>query len=446
MKKLRLLLGLGLVAAALLMMSACGGDGDDDESASSTTPEDSDVAGDSTGVTDTEVKWGTHFPLSGNPAAAYAPIAFGMDAFFKYINAQGGIYGRQLTLLIGDDHYNPADTVEVVRKLVEQDQVFGIIGGLGEATHLSVYKYLEERGIPDMFVSTGLLKWVEPVAKNRFGGNPDYVVEGTFLGQYIANNFDGKKLGLLIQNDALGAEGETGLKKGIEGSDVEIVATESYEAEQPDVSSQTQRLRDAGAEVVAVFAIPPQAASLVKTARETLNWDIPIIVSGINSSDIFVLLAGAETAEGVVSFTFGHQAYEKDFPGIQTYDKIWAKYGNGGDLNNFETYGMFVAELTIHIMELAGPDLTRESFLDAAESVCQFWCTSCPGVGPISLSPTDHKPTEALIYNEVQDGKWVAISDPVAVESTTDCSPPELPEGYADQPPVGADAQFVDIP
>ena len=83
-------------------------------------------------MTATEVKWGTHFPLSQNPAAAYAPIAYGMKAFFDYISAQGGVYGRKITLSIGDDHYNPADTVEVVRQLVEQDKVFGIVGGLGE--------------------------------------------------------------------------------------------------------------------------------------------------------------------------------------------------------------------------------------------------------------------------------------------------------------------------
>jgi len=433
-------LSVALVAVVLLV-AACGGD----EDQPSTTPTATGT-GDTTGVTATEVKWGTHFPLSQNPAAAYAPIAFGMKAFFDYISAQGGVYGRKLTLLIGDDHYNPPDTVEVVKKLVEQDKVFGIVGGLGEGTHLAVWKYLEEKGIPDMFVSTGLDAWTNPVVKSRFGGNPDYITEGTFLGQYIAKNFDGKKLGLLIQSDALGAEGEKGLKKGIEGSDVEIIATETYEATQADVSAQTQRLKTAGAEVVAVFAIPPQAASLVKTARETLGWDVPIIVSGINCSDIFILLAGARDAEGVVSFTFGHQAYETELPGTQKYQKIWDKYGNGGALSNFELYGMFVAELTVHIMELAGPDITRGSFLDAAESVCKFMCTSCPGFGPISLSPTDHQPTQVLMYNVVKDGKWGPVGSPVDFETTKECTPPTPPPGFEDQPKVGADAPYVDVP
>jgi ABC-type branched-subunit amino acid transport system substrate-binding protein len=217
---------------------------------------------------------------------------------------------------------------------------------------------------------------------------------------------------------------------------------------QSDVTAQTQRLKNDGVDVVAVFAIPPQAASLVKAARETLHWDVPIVVSGINCSDIFVALAGAADAEGVVSFTFGHQAYEPEIAGVQKYEKIWDKFANGttGPLNNFELYGMFVAELTTDIIERAGPDISRGSFLDAAESTCKFMCSTCPGFGPVSLSPTDHKPTEVFIINVVHDGGWVPTGDPVDFETTKDCTAPTPPAGYEDQPKVGADADYVETP
>jgi branched-chain amino acid transport system substrate-binding protein len=447
-RKLTVIAASAALVLLVLMAAACPGGGG--SSSSTSTPGVSSsqptIGPDTTGVTSSEVKWGTTFPLSGNPAAAYAPIAYGMDAMFKYINAQGGVYGRKLTLMIGDDHYNPSDTVEVTRQLVEGDKVFGMIGNLGDATQLAVYKYLEERGIPNMFLSTGLAVWTDPIVKSRFGGNPDYVTEGTFLGEYIVKNFPGKKVGFLLQNDQLGIDGETGLKKGLEGGNNEIVATEKYEAIQSDVSAQTQRLKNAGAEVLVAFAIPPQAASMVKTARETLNWDVPILVSGINCSDIFVSLAGAADAEGVISFTFGHQAYDTDFPGVQKYEKIWAKYGNGGPLSNFELYGMFVAELNVYIMELTGPDFNRETYLNAAESTCEFMCTTCPGFGPVSLSPTDHQPTEVLVYNEVVNGGWKAISAPVSFERTKSCAQPVLPADFDKQPKVGADAEYVDVP
>src|SRR3990170_2965129 len=279
---------LTLAALTAVTLTACGSSEEPPpQGATPARPEASPAVEEVPGVTDTEIKLGTHLPLSQTPAAAYAPIGNGMRVYFDYINdTQGGVYGRKITLLIGDDHYNPPDTVEVVRKLVEQDKVFAIVGGLGESTHLAVYKYLEERGVPDLFISSGISEWTEPLVRTRFGGNPVYITEGEMLGQYIAENHDGKMLGLLLQNDEFGFEGGDGILRGIEGSDVEVVATEYYEEVEWDVTAQAQRLKNAGAEVVAAYAIPPPAASLVKAAREILNWDAPIIVTGVDATDL----------------------------------------------------------------------------------------------------------------------------------------------------------------
>jgi branched-chain amino acid transport system substrate-binding protein len=440
-------LAVALVAAALLVVGCGESKNEPTTPGAQATAKGTPIGqGDTTGVTDTEVKLGTHVPLSQNAAAAYAPIAYGMKSFFDYINLQGGVYGRKITFLIGDDHYNPSDTVEVVKKLVEQDKVFAIVGGLGEATHNTVWKYLEEKGVPDMYVATGTAKWTDPAVRTRFSGNPDYVTEGTVLGQYIAKNYNGKKLGLLLQSDEMGQDGEKGLRKGIEGSDVKITSVQQYDVVQSDVTAQTQRLKNDGVDVIAVYAIPPQAASLVKAARETLNWDVPIIVSGINQSDIFVALAGANNAEGVVSCVFGHQAYETELPGIQKYEKIWARTGTGGPLSNFALYGISIAEAIVWDLEMAGSNLTRGSFLDAAESMCNVYCSTCRGVGPWTTSPTDHRMNETEQINVVKDGKWVTVGDPVSYESTPNCTPATPPAGFEDQPKVGEDAGYVDVP
>jgi branched-chain amino acid transport system substrate-binding protein len=442
---------VAVLAASMLLVLSCGGGEKKEEGTPGAATKAAGTPigqGDTTGVTDTEIKLGTHYPLSGNPAAVYGTIAYGMKAFFDYINAQGGIYGRQINFIIGDDHYNPPDTVEVVKKLVEQDKVFAMISGLGEETHAAVWKDLEEKGIPDMYLSTGLDKWTDPVVRTRFAGNPDYVSEGTFLGQYIAKTYPGAKLGILEQSDELGQDGEKGLRKGIEGTDVEITAVEKYEVVQSDVTAQTQRLKNDGVDVVAVFAIPPQAASLVKAARETMNWDVPIVVSGINCSDIFIMLAGAAAAEGVESFTFGRQAYEPEIPGVQKYEKIWDKFQNGttGPLTNFELYGMSIAEATTWDLEMAGKDLTRGTFLDAAESMCKVECSTCVDFGTWNTSPTDHKINETFIINVVKDGKWLPVGDTTSFESTPNCTPKTPPEGFEDQPPVGAGAEYVETP
>jgi ABC-type branched-subunit amino acid transport system substrate-binding protein len=416
---------LAMMVLAVIVLTACGDDDETttDDGTAVPTVEDGTAepteptAGDTTGVSDTEIKFGTHMPLSQSPAAAYAMIADGIRAYFEMINEEeGGVYGRKISFIVGDDHYAPADTVEVVRQLVEQDEVFAIVGGLGEETHLAVYKYLEERGIPDLFISSGIKIWTDPVVKTRFGGNPVYVQEGAMLGQYIAETYDGAKLGLLIQNNEFGFEGQEGIEAGLEGSNVEITAIETYEDVDFDASPQAQRLKNANVDVVAAYGIPPQVASLVKTAREVLNWDVPIIISGVNVTDIFIALAGAENAEGIVSVVFGYQTWQTENPGLQVYLDAMAKYAPDAPVENFTEYGFAVAELTVEGLKRAGPDLTRENFVEALETIRGYECLVC--FTPVSFSPTDHRPFESEVYIRLEDGKWVPFGEPVSFEST----------------------------
>jgi ABC-type branched-subunit amino acid transport system substrate-binding protein len=411
-----------LLAAILLgglLLSSCGGE----EKEVSKTPVSTGPAGAQTpgaqkvpGVTDTEIILGTHFPISQTPAAAYAPITDGLRAYFEYVNSQGGIYGRKITFLVGDDHYNPADAVEVVRKLVEQDGIFAMVSGLGDPPHIAVWKYLEENGVPDMFISGGLDKYTDPLVRTRFQGNPNYGTEGRMLAKYIVENYNGKKLALLLENDEGGENGKKGLLKGPEGSDVEIVAEETYESTQWDVTAQAQRLKAANPAVIAVYAIPPPAASLVKVAREVLSWDVPIVVSGIVVTDIFIQLAGAQNAEGVASVVFGKQVYQTDDPGVQRHIQIMEQFGQGVPPSNFTLYGQVVAELMVKSLENAGPNLTRESLVEGAEAIRDWCCTLC--VTPVNLSPTDHRPFEMEVYDRVENGKWVPFGEPVSFEST----------------------------
>lgn len=371
------------------------------------------------GVSDTEIKLGTHMPLSQSPAAAYAIIADGMRAYFDYINdTEGGVYGRKITLLVGDDHYSPPDTVDVVRKLVEQDKVFAIVGGLGEATHLAVWKYLEERGVPDLFISSGIEEWTDPVVKTRFGGNPVYSQEGQMLGQYVAKQYPGKKLGLLIQDDEFGHQGEAGVRKGIEGSGVQITAVQTYDAANllGDVTGQAQRLKNEDVDVVIAYALPAQAASLIKTARKVLNWGVPIVISGINASNAFVQLAGEDNAEGVVTVLFGHQTWETDNPGVQQFLQVMQKYAPAASVENFSEYGYFIGELTVEGLKQAGPNLTRGSLVDALGNMRGYMCSVC--FAPVSMSPTDHRPIEIEAYVRLEKGKWVPFGDLANFEST----------------------------
>jgi hypothetical protein len=246
-----------------------------------------------------------------------------------------------------------------------------------------------------MFILTGNTKWTDPVARNRFAILVDYINEGRVLGEYIAENYPGKKLGIIAQNDDFGKEGEEGLRLGVEGADMEIVV-EYYESTQSDMTPQVQRLKNDNVDVIAAYTMPPQAGSVFKSARETLNWDVPILITGVNAVEIVGLLAGYDNIEGAISVMFAHQAFETEHPGIAQHRETLAEYAPEVEFNNLTLFGFAIGEFMVHILEENGPDLTRDSFLDTAESICGWMCSTCRA--PVSMSPTDHRPTEVEVY------------------------------------------------
>jgi ABC-type branched-subunit amino acid transport system substrate-binding protein len=412
----------------MLAFSACGEEKKGEEG----TPQVTKAAGETPsaekvpGVTDTEIVLGTHLPLSGYAAAWGVDIKAGMDAYFAYVNDQGGVYGRKVRLIVYDDQYTGPLAAEAVRKLVEQDKVFAIMGATGSAAHSAVWKYLETSGVPDMFLLTCDWKWTDPVVKSRFAFLVDCPTEGKILGKYIADNFAGKKLGIIAQNDEFGKGGEQGLREGVKDANIDIVV-EYYEETQNDLIAQVQRLKNENVDVIAAYAMPIQVGSVIKGAHETLGWNVPILVTGVDAVEVVALLAGLNNIEGTVSVVFGHQAFETDVPGIAQHYEIMAKYTPGVKPTNLTLVGATVAEAMTKVLEETGPDLTRESFLDAAESLCG-WMASTAFV-PVNMSPTDHRPVEVEVYvratvdrsTNPPTFRWQPFGEPYGFESTPEC-------------------------
>jgi len=399
--------------------------------------------GETVGVTDTSIKIGALLPISNTTAAAWGiPISQGEKAFFDYINDQGGIYGRKLELDVGDSQYTGPVASETIRKLVEQDGIFALEGSLGTEAHLAVYKYLEEKDIPDMYILTGDSIWTDPVAHNRFGWLVDYTDEGRVLGRYIGNNFDGKKVGILIQNDGFGQEGEKGLKLGIAdtGASMTYADTEQYDASQTDVSGQISRLKAAGVDVVAFYGMPAQASGGIKYARETLSWNVPFVITGVDAVEIVGQLAGYDNIAGTVSVVYGHQAFKSDWPGIKEFTDILAKYAPDASMDNLTLTGMSIAESMVGVLRQTGQDLTRSKFLAAAESTCNY--VSRASIAPSSTSPTDHRPIEFEEYvratvdktNTAKPFTWQPFGDVMTFESTKNCVTPTQPPDFESQP------------
>ena len=400
------------------------------------------LPGEEQGVTDSEIRIGTLLPLSGNPAAAWGiAISRGMQAYYDYINDNGGIYGRKIKLIVADSQYSGPVASEAARRLVERDKVFAIQGSLGTEVHSVVYKYLEEHGILDMFILTGNSKWTVPVAPTRFCGLVDYITEGRIFARYIKQNFDGQKLGILAQNDEYGKEGERGVREGLEelGANMDVTVV-YYEETVSDVTAQVQRLKGADVDIIAFWGGPVQAANMIKAARETLSWKVPMMVNGTNALEIVGQLAGYDNIEGTVSGMMGHQAWETSIPGIAERKAIVAQYAPDVTFDNIVLVGYSISEGMAGFFKQAGKELTRESFIKAAESLCNY--KSDIGLVAASTSPTDHRSAEAdvLVRAAVDRSsgtpifRWEPFGDVTSFESTTDCVVPTPPADAENQP------------
>lgn len=399
------------------------------------------LPGDTTGVTDTQIKIGTLQPMTGVAASWGIPYTHGMQAYFDYINAQGGIYGRKLVLDIGDSQYSGPMATEAARKLIDQDNVFAFVGNLGTQVEAAVSQYIDEKGIPDIFVLSGVQQFVNPVQKNRFTAQVDYVTEGKIFATYLDKTYPGKKLGILAQNDDFGKEGEEGTRQGLKDLNSKMeVTTEYYDATMTDVTSQVQRLKADNVDVIMFWGGPLQAANMMKVARQTLSWDVPMLINEANAGEGLGALAGFDNIDGVVSTTIGHQSWETDVPGVVSRRDIVAKYAPDVGWDNMVFAGYTTAESFVGLLKQAGKDLSRQSLIAAAESVCKF--STDISMVPESTSPTDHRFVEAEIFVKAtvdRSGatpslRWVPFGDVVDFESTKDCKVATPPAGASDQP------------
>ncbi len=370
------------------------------------------------GVTDTEIVLGTHLPLSGSPAAAYGPIADGMNAYFDYINSQGGVHGRKIKLLVGDDHYSPPDALDVVREQVEQQHVFAIVGGVGDQTELAVMKYLEDNGVPDMFVGGGLPIFSEPVVRTRFTMQTDYVTETKIMGDFVERTMTGKREGILYENDEAGLTGVQAAEDllGSTHSDIQIVSKQAYDPSGADVTAQMQRLKADNPDFVVLMANVAAAANAIKVSREVLNWNVPFVLSAVSAVEATIALAGPANIEGTISMTPGKMISETDDAGVRKHIELMHEFAPGVEPSGLTEYGMAIAELTVQALKNAGPNLTRDTFIDGAENIRDY--CGLLGLGPVNLSPTDHRVSEGGWPEEVIGGKWVKIGAPSNYEST----------------------------
>jgi branched-chain amino acid transport system substrate-binding protein len=373
-----------------------------------------------TGATDTEIKIGNIMPYSG-PASAYGVIGKTEEAYFKKINAEGGINGRKINFISYDDGYSPPKAVEQVRKLVEGDEVLLVFNPLGTPSNSAIQKYLNAKKVPQLFVATGASKWNDP--KDflwTMGWQPSYQSEAHIYAKYLMKEKPDGKIAILYQNDDFGKDYLKGMKDGLGAKASQIIAEESYETTEPSIDGHIVKLKATGADVFISITTPKFAAQAIKKLAE-IEWKPLHIVSNVSASVGGVIKpAGFENAQGVLSAAYAKDGADPQWdndPGMKKFFAFLEKYyPDGNKLDASVVYGYGAAQTMVKVLEMCGDDLTRANVMKQAASLKDFAPdTMLPGV-KINTSATDFAPIKQLQMMRFKGEKWELFGDIISGE------------------------------
>jgi len=364
------------------------------------------------GVTATTITIGGTVPISG-PAAAYGSVGRGADAYFKYVNSKGGVFGRKIDYEYLDDEFDVAKTITLTRQLVEQDQVLAVFNSVGTEHALAIRSYLNDRKVPQLFIGSGVSKLATEHAKYPWsmGYLPSFAGEGAIYGRYIAAHQPKARIAVLYENSDFGKDMLNGLRRGL-GGKAKIVGTQAYEIADSDVASQMARLKSTGANTLMLFATP-QFAIFGYVGAFRLGWHPQVYVTSVSISPDIMKISRVATSrkqvEGSVSIAFVKDPTAKQWAKDRTvrlYKSIMQRFlpsAKSDDVFNY--YGMAVAYTMVDTLRKAGRNLTREGVLKAATHLNEVNPFLLPGVR-IQTSPSDYYPMDKVKLARYKSDHW----------------------------------------
>jgi branched-chain amino acid transport system substrate-binding protein len=373
------------------------------------------------GATDTEIKIGNIMPYSG-PASAYGVIGKTEEAYFRKINAEGGINGRKINFISYDDAYSPPKTVEQARKLVESDEVLIVFNPLGTPPNTAIQKYMNAKKVPQLFVATGATKWNDPKEFPwTMGWQPNYQSESQIYAKYILKELPNAKIAILYQNDDYGKDYVKGLKDGLGAKAASmIIAEESYETTQPTIDSNIVKLKSTNAEVFFNVTTPKFAAQAIKKMAE-IDWKPLHFLNNVSSSIGSVMKpAGFENSQNIISSNYLKDPTDpqwKDDAGMKAWNAFLDKYypeANRADLSVM--YAYTVAQGLVYVLKNCGDNLTRENIMKQAASINDLELGGLlPGI-KVNTSATDFAPLSQLQLMRFKGETWDRFGDIISAD------------------------------
>ncbi|HUJ04849.1 MAG TPA: ABC transporter substrate-binding protein [Streptosporangiaceae bacterium] len=420
------------LAVASMLLAACS------SSTSSSGGKGGALTASAPGITAKTITIGSHQPLTGIAAPGYDEIAPSSNAYFQYVNAHGGIYGRKIVYKYLNDQYNPSITSTVVHQLILQDNVYAIFNGLGTPTHLAVAQFINAEHLPDMFVASGCECWNDPAKyPDTFGWQLDYIREGKILGSYIEQHFKGEKIGFFFQDDEFGQDGVKGLSDEIPKS--QIVSEQSYDPTNIKIAPQVAALKASGAKVVVSFSVPAFTA-LLKLNMLGLKYSPQLVVSDVGSDPITLagLLAsfaknktagfGNSLTQGIITDGYLPSLGDASNSWISLFTKIYDQYLKPKNIpfDGNVLYGLSVGYTFVQAMLKAGRNPTRQDLINAVNS----GLPQGVAVAPFAYSSSDHNGITGAYIATIKNGALVAdtgvfVTDDSATGAVTTYTTPQ---------------------
>jgi ABC-type branched-subunit amino acid transport system substrate-binding protein len=374
------------------------------------------------GASATEIKLGQTMPYSG-PASAYGTIGKLHQAYFKMLNENGGVNGRKINLISLDDGYSPPKAVEMVRRLVEQDEVLALFQTLGTPSNSAIHKYVNAKKVPHLLLATGATKWGDP--KNfpwTMGFNPSYAAEGAIYGRYLIKTKPNAKVAILYQNDDYGKDLLKGVEETLSGPHAKmIVKKASYEVTDPTVDSQILSLQGSGADTFINITTPKFAAQAVRKAWDS-GWKPLHIINNVGASVGSVLVpAGLDKSVGLLTMQYYKDPNDpqwKDDPSMLEWRGFMGRYYRDGDPKDASNlYAYITAQLMVQILKQCGNDLTRENVMRQAANLKNIKLPLLlPGM-TINTSPTDYFPIEQGQLAKFTGTLWQGFGELISTDA-----------------------------
>jgi len=415
------------VSAAALAVAACSTSGSSSSSAPSAAASSSvALTASAPGITATTITVGSHQPLTGPAAPGYSEIAPASAAYFAYVNAHGGVYGRKVVYKYLDDAYNPATTASVVRQLVLQDNVYALFNGLGTPTHLAAVSFLNAQKVPDVFVASGCDCWNQPSTyPETFGYQLDYIREGKILGHYVATHFAGQKIAYFYQDDEFGMDGVKGLDAEIPHS--MVVSRQTYVPTNVNIGPQVAALRASGAQEVVAFSIPAFTA-LLKLYGLKVGYNPTLVVSNVGTDPITLsglletyakqggaTVNGNQLTAGIITDGYLPTLGDTSNSWITLFKKVHDQYDAKAPFDGNVVYGEAVAYAFVQAMLKAGKNPTRAALVSAINS----GLPQGPLVAPYASGSANHAGATGAYIGIIKNGVLVKEGPVLTTDTST---------------------------